>query len=66
MIKDIDDLMTINNAAQFIKEHGADQFLKYLWYVAPSTGHALTSAVLEDHARDYDKKKAALLKKNVS
>lgn len=64
MIKDINDLILLQGVKDFIERQGAEGFLKSLTYMYPKAAHDLTSAILEDHAHDYDKKKAALLKKN--
>lgn len=64
MIKDINDLILLQGVKDFIEKQGAESFLKSLTYMYPKAAQALANAVLEDHAHDYDKKKAALLKRN--
>lgn len=55
----IDELRTLHEVHDFIKEYGADRFLQML---PTETSQALASAILADHVHDYDKKKAALLR----
>ena len=64
MIKDINDLILLQGVKDFIERQGAEGFLKSLTYMYPMASQALSQAILADHAHDYDKKKAALLKKN--
>lgn len=64
MIKDIDDIILMRDVKDFIEGRGAESFLQSLTYIYPKAAQALANAVLEDHAHDYDKKKAALLKRN--
>ena len=66
MIKDIDDLILIQKVKDFIEHRGADSFLESLGYMYPLATQQLANAILADHARDYDKKKAALLKAHAS
>lgn len=62
MIKDINDLILLQNVKEFIEERGADSFLQSLSYLYPSVAGRIARAILADHVGDYDKKKAALLK----
>ena len=66
MIKDIDDLILVQKVADAIAIGGADEFLKDLTQYYPIIAQQLANAILADHARDYDKKKAALLKAHAS
>lgn len=61
-IERFQDLMMLSDLEEYIRDNGADDFLKHLAVFYPATAHALTSAVLHEHAHDYDKKKAALLR----
>lgn len=54
--------MMMRDVKEFISAYGAESFLKSFAFIYPKEAHELTSAILEDHAHDYDKKKAALLK----
>ena len=63
MIDKFDDLLMLQEVKDFIQQNGADEFLKSFALFHPAEAKALTSAILEDHSHDYDKKKVALLKK---
>lgn len=61
-----DEFFFFNDVREYIEKHGSDEFLKQLNRFFPQHAHALTSSILHEHAQDYDKKKAALLKSRAS
>lgn len=62
---DQDTFFFFHDVREYIEKHGADKFVQQFHSLFPHHSHALSSAILHDHASDYDKKKAALLKKHI-
>lgn len=61
-MSELDDFFFFNDIREYIEKHGAETFLKEMTRLFPHHAYSLTSCVLHDHASDYDKKKAALLR----
>lgn len=61
-MSELDSFFFFNDIREYIEKYGADTFIKEMNRLFPHHAHALTSSILHEHAQDYDKRKAALLR----
>ena len=59
------EFFMFSDVKDFIELHGSDEFVKKFALLFPQHAYALTSSILHEHSKDYDKKKAALLARKV-